>query len=78
MPTWIAPRISTNWVSTTCSFRSEASWDRNRLAAPEQFLPLLDRVAKNASYLHISQERAAEIAEAIRNPKSQEKSRETQ
>jgi hypothetical protein len=56
----------------------EASWDRNRLAAPEQFLPLLDRVAKNASYLHISQERAAEIAEAIRNPKPPEKSRESQ
>jgi hypothetical protein len=52
----------------------EASWDRNRLVAAEQFLPLLDRVAKNDSYLHISQERAAEIAEAIRNPKPPEKS----
>jgi hypothetical protein len=51
----------------------EASWDRNRLAAPEQFLPLLDRIAKNDSYLHISQERAAALAEAIRSPKPQEK-----
>jgi len=42
--------------------------DRNRLVAPEQFLPLLDRIAKNESYLHISRERAAAIAEAIRKP----------
>jgi hypothetical protein len=46
----------------------QISWDRNRLVAPEQFLPLLDRIAKNESYLHISRERAAAIAEAIRKP----------
>jgi hypothetical protein len=46
----------------------QVSWDRNRLVAPEQFLPLLDRIAKNESYLHISRERAASIAEAIRKP----------
>jgi hypothetical protein len=44
----------------------QISWDRNRLVDPEQFLPLLDRVAKNESYIHISRERAAAIAEAIR------------
>jgi hypothetical protein len=44
-----------------------------RLVAPEQFLPLLDRIAKNESYLHISRELAAAIADAIRKPPSQEK-----
>ena len=48
----------------------QVTWDHNRLVDPEQFLPLLDRVAKNDSYLHISQERAAALAEAIRKPQS--------
>jgi hypothetical protein len=47
----------------------QISWDRNRVVAPEQFLPLLDRIANNESYLHISRERAAAIAEAIRKPR---------
>jgi len=42
--------------------------DHKRLVAPQQFLPLLDRIAKNSSYLHIAQERAAAMAEAIRKP----------
>jgi hypothetical protein len=46
----------------------QVSWDRNRLVDPEQFLPLLDRIAKNESYLHISRELAATIADAIRKP----------
>ncbi len=46
----------------------QISMEKNRLVAPEQFLPLLDRIAKNESYLHISRERAAAIAEAIRKP----------
>jgi hypothetical protein len=49
----------------------QATWERNRLVAPQQFLPLLDRIAKNESYLHISRERAAAIAEAIRKPPAQ-------
>lgn len=49
----------------------QVTWDRNRLVAPQQFLPLLDRIANNESYLHISRERAAAIAEAIRKPASQ-------
>jgi hypothetical protein len=54
----------------------QISWDRNRLVDPEQFLPLLDRIAKNESYLHISRELAASLAEAIRKTPqgSQEKS----
>jgi hypothetical protein len=51
----------------------QISWDRSRLVAPEQFLPLLDRIANNESYLHISQERAAAMADAIRKPSQQAK-----
>jgi hypothetical protein len=47
----------------------EAAFDRKRIAAPEQFLPLLDRVAKNESYMHMARERATYLAETIRNPK---------
>jgi hypothetical protein len=46
----------------------QVTMERNRLVAPEQFLPLLDRIAKNESYLHISRERAAAIADDIRKP----------
>lgn len=44
----------------------ESALDRGRLVAPDQFLPLLDRVAKNENYMHTARARAAEIAEAIR------------
>jgi hypothetical protein len=55
----------------------QITMDRNRLVAPDQFLPLLDRIVKNESYLHISRERAAAIAETIRKPQSpQEKAPE--
>jgi len=46
----------------------QITWDRKRLVAPEQFLPLLDRVAKNDSFLHLAQERAASLSEAFRKP----------
>jgi hypothetical protein len=47
----------------------QAAMDRGRLVAIEQFLPWLDRVAKNESYLNMARERAAQIADGIRNPK---------
>jgi len=47
----------------------EASLDRARLADAEQFLPLLDRIAANETYMHTARARAAEIAEIIRGPK---------
>jgi hypothetical protein len=47
----------------------QISMDRKRLVAMEQYLPMLDRIAKNDTYMHTAQARAAEIAEAIRNPK---------
>jgi hypothetical protein len=40
--------------------------ERGRLVAADQFLPILDRVAKNENYMHTARARAAEIAEAIR------------
>jgi hypothetical protein len=49
--------------------RLESAYDRNRLVAPERFLPLLDRVTKNDTYLNMARERAGALANAIRNPK---------
>ncbi|MGD0131903.1 MAG: hypothetical protein ABSE57_07650 [Bryobacteraceae bacterium] len=54
----------------------QVTMEHNRLVAPEQFLPLLDRIAKNESYLHISRERAAAMADDIRkSPQTPEKPR---
>jgi hypothetical protein len=47
----------------------QISLDRKRLVAPEQFLPLLDKLANNESYMHTARARAAEVAAAIRAPK---------
>jgi hypothetical protein len=47
----------------------ESAMDRNRLVGKDQYLPMLDRIAKNEGYMHTARERAAGIAEAIRNPK---------
>lgn len=44
----------------------QVSADSKRLVAPKQFLPLLDRVVKNESYMHMARERAAEFAQQIR------------
>jgi hypothetical protein len=44
----------------------EAARDQKRLIAPQQFLPLLDRVAKNESYMHMARDRAAAFADQIR------------
>jgi hypothetical protein len=46
----------------------ESAWDRKRLVGPERFLPLLDRVVKNDSYLNIARDRAAALADAFRQP----------
>jgi hypothetical protein len=40
--------------------------DQKRIVAPDQFLPLLDRVVKNESFLHMARERAAGLAEWAR------------
>jgi len=43
-----------------------SAYMRKRLVAVEQFLPILDRVAKNETYMHQARALAAEVAEAIR------------
>lgn len=43
-----------------------SAYERHRLVALEQFLPILDRVAKNETYMHAARALAAELAEAIR------------
>jgi hypothetical protein len=45
----------------------QITYEKKRLIAPQQFLPLLDRVAKNESFLHMARERAAMLAEIFRN-----------
>jgi hypothetical protein len=47
----------------------QISMDKKRLLGAEQFLPLLDRVTNNESYMHTARTRAAEIASGIRSPK---------
>ena len=43
--------------------------DSKRLVGLEQYLPTLDRIIKNESYMHAARARASEIAEFIRNGK---------
>jgi hypothetical protein len=43
-----------------------SSMDRKRLVGLEQFLPMLDRIAKNESYMHTARMKAAELAAQIR------------
>ena len=47
----------------------ESALERGRVVAPDQFLPVLDRIAKNENYMHTARARAAEIAESIRAAK---------
>lgn len=49
--------------------RVESLRDQKRLLPESQFLPLLDRIAKNESFLHMARDRAATLAENIRKPK---------
>jgi len=47
----------------------QSAYDHKRLVAPQQLLPLLDRIAKNESYMHMDRERAAGLGDAIRASK---------
>lgn len=53
--------------------RMQASMERNRLVAPDQFLPLLDKVAADPSYLHMARGRAADLAAFIRGGDGKQK-----
>lgn len=46
----------------------EIFWDKRRLVGLDQYLPLLDRIAKNDGYLNMARDRAAKLAEIFRNP----------
>ena len=45
----------------------QITYEKKRLVAPEQFLALLDRIADNESFMHMSRERASSLAEAFRS-----------
>jgi hypothetical protein len=47
----------------------ESLRDRKRLLGEREFLPMLDRIAKNETFLHMARVRAAGLAEAIRADK---------
>ena len=46
--------------------RIDAAWAQKRLVGREQFLPLLDRVAKNEAFVNLARDRAARLATALR------------
>jgi hypothetical protein len=46
-----------------------AAIEAKRLVGLEQYLPTLDRIIKNETYMHTARARASEIAEYIRNGK---------
>ncbi len=48
--------------------RVETTWDHRRLVSPAQFYPLLERIFKNESYLHMARERAAKLEDEFKNP----------
>jgi hypothetical protein len=47
----------------------ESAYDRKRVVDAAQYLPLLDRIAKNESYMHQARLRAASLADEFRAPK---------
>ena len=46
-----------------------SAMERKRLVGLDQFLPTLDRIVNNESYMHTARAKAAELAEAIRAAK---------
>ena len=44
----------------------ENGYDKKRLVSVEQYLPMLDRIAKNEKYMNMARERAARLADAFR------------
>jgi hypothetical protein len=47
--------------------RVDTAWTQKRLVGREQFLPLLDRVAKNEGFVNIARDRAARLADSFRS-----------
>jgi hypothetical protein len=45
----------------------EALWLKKQLAAPLQFVPLLNRIANHESYMHLARERAARLRDQFQS-----------
>jgi hypothetical protein len=45
----------------------ESLWLRKELVAPEQFVPLLNRIALHETYMHMARDRAARLKDAFLN-----------
>jgi hypothetical protein len=45
--------------------RAYALWENKRLVATPEFLPLLEKVAKDEAYIHMAREKAARLVDAI-------------
>lgn len=46
--------------------RLDAAWQAKRVVARAQFVPMLERIAKNESLLNMARERAADLSEAFK------------
>ena len=46
--------------------RVDTAWSQKRLVGREQFLPLLDRIAKNEGFVNLARDRAARLACELR------------
>ena len=46
--------------------RVDTAWSQKRLVGRDQFLPLLDRIAKNESFVNLARDRAARLANELR------------
>ena len=44
----------------------EMAHERAQLVAPQQFIPILERIIKNTGYMHMARERAAKLAQSFR------------
>ena len=67
--TWSAPPSTTSWAWIRRCGCSGRRWTASGWSALEQYLPMLDRIAKNESYMHTARAKAAEMAESIRATK---------
>jgi len=47
----------------------ESLWNNNHLAAPAQFIPLLNRITSHPSIMHLARERAARLKDEFAAPK---------
>lgn len=46
----------------------ESLWLRKQLVAPQQFIPLFNRIATHESYMHLARERAARLRDEFQKP----------